>query len=85
VSVRYLRNHGANVLGRVERGEVLIVTRDGRPVAELRPLPKPSLIAEELLKSSVNFTRSRVGRRAGEKHRPTPDDAPAPPLLVVAG
>jgi prevent-host-death family protein len=49
VSVRDLRNHGGDVLARVERGEVLTVTRAGRPVAELRPLPKPSLTAEELL------------------------------------
>jgi prevent-host-death family protein len=49
VSIRDLRNHGRDVLGRVERGEVVTVTRDGRPVAELRPLPKPSLSAEELL------------------------------------
>lgn len=39
VTVRELRNDGGRVLERVERGETLTVTRDGRPVAELRPLP----------------------------------------------
>jgi prevent-host-death family protein len=40
VSIRDLRNHGGDVIDRVERGERLIVTRDGRPVAELRPLER---------------------------------------------
>lgn len=35
--MRELRNHGGEVLQRVERGEVLVVTRDGAEVAELRP------------------------------------------------
>jgi antitoxin (DNA-binding transcriptional repressor) of toxin-antitoxin stability system len=33
----------------VERGESVIVTRDGRPVAELRPLPRRSPRAAELI------------------------------------
>jgi prevent-host-death family protein len=38
VSIRDLRNHGGEVIDRVERGERLTVTRDGRQVAELRPI-----------------------------------------------
>jgi prevent-host-death family protein len=38
VTIRELRNHGGDVVGRVEAGARAIVTRDGRPVAELRPL-----------------------------------------------
>jgi prevent-host-death family protein len=38
VSVRQLRNHTADVLRRVERGESLVVTVDRRAVAELVPL-----------------------------------------------
>jgi prevent-host-death family protein len=49
VSIRDLRNHGGDVVDRVERGEHVTVTRSGRPVAELRPMPKPGLTAEELL------------------------------------
>lgn len=37
VTVRELRNHGGEVLDRIARGEVLVVTRDGAEVAELRP------------------------------------------------
>lgn len=49
VTVRDLRNHGGQVLERVSRGETLTVTRAGRAVAELRPLPARGLRAEALL------------------------------------
>lgn len=49
VSVRDLRNHGGRVLDRVVRGETLTVTKDGAAVAELRPLPRRSLPASELI------------------------------------
>jgi prevent-host-death family protein len=49
VAVRDLRNHGGQILNRVAGGETLTVTRDGDPVAELRPLPKRPLQAERLL------------------------------------
>lgn len=49
VTVRDLRNSGGEVLGRVEHGEPLVVTRDGRPVAELRPLRPRGLDAQTLL------------------------------------
>lgn len=43
VSIRDLRNHGGEVIDRVERGERVTVTRDGRRVAELRPVgPLPA-------------------------------------------
>jgi len=49
VTVRELRNDGGRVLDRVERGESLRVTRDGHPVAELRPLSRRPLRASTLL------------------------------------
>lgn len=50
VTIRELRNQGAAVLDRVTRGEALTVTRDGTPVAELRPLPRRPLAAGQLLR-----------------------------------
>ena len=38
VSIRDLRNHGGEVIDRVEAGEHVTVTRAGKAVAELRPL-----------------------------------------------
>ena len=49
VTVRDLRNKGGEVLDRVERGERVIITRDGRAVAELRPLPRRSARTAELI------------------------------------
>lgn len=47
--MRDLRNHGGEILERVAGGEAMTVTRDGRPIAELRPLPRRPLQASLLL------------------------------------
>ena len=47
--MRDLRNHGGAILDRVAGGETLTVTRDGAPVAELRPLPRRPLQGRLLL------------------------------------
>lgn len=49
VTIRDLRNHGGEVVDRVQRGERLTVTRSGRPVAELVPVPRPAVTAAVLL------------------------------------
>lgn len=49
VSIRDLRNNGGDVVDRAARGEPITITRAGKPVAELRPLPRPGLAAEALL------------------------------------
>jgi len=49
VTIRELRNHGGEVMDRVEGGETLTVTRAGVPVGELRPLPQPRVTASTLL------------------------------------
>ncbi|MBA8794167.1 prevent-host-death family protein [Friedmanniella endophytica] len=48
-TVRDLRNQGASVLARVTAGERVTITRDGHPVAELVPVPRPSLSADVLV------------------------------------
>ena len=50
VTIRELRNRGGDVVNRVEAGERLTVTRDGRPVAELRPYRSTPLSAAVLLR-----------------------------------
>ncbi|HME47035.1 type II toxin-antitoxin system prevent-host-death family antitoxin [Mycobacterium sp.] len=55
VTVRDLRNHGGEVLERVARGETVVVTKDGRPIAELRPLPRPSVGPAELIRRRRNL------------------------------
>ncbi|MBA2420154.1 MAG: type II toxin-antitoxin system prevent-host-death family antitoxin [Thermoleophilaceae bacterium] len=50
VNIRELRNHGGEVVDRVARGEQITITRAGRAVAELRPVPRPPLSGEALLR-----------------------------------
>lgn len=50
VSIRDLRNRGGEVVDRVEAGDRVTVTRDGRPVAELRPIRSRGLSAAVLLR-----------------------------------
>lgn len=57
VTVRDLRNMGGEVLDRVERGESVVVTRDGRAVAELRPLPRRSAKPAELIERRKRLPR----------------------------
>lgn len=47
--MRDLRSRGGDVIARVRSGETLTITNDGTPVAELRPLPRRSLSASELV------------------------------------
>ena len=49
VNVRDLRNHGGEVLDRVAAGEVVIVERSGKPVAQLTRLPLQGLSTAELV------------------------------------
>ena len=49
VTIRDLRNRGGEVVDRVAAGDRITVTRDGRPVAELRPLRTSGLSAATLL------------------------------------
>ncbi|HTW12733.1 MAG TPA: type II toxin-antitoxin system prevent-host-death family antitoxin [Solirubrobacteraceae bacterium] len=48
-TIRDLRNKGGEVIDRAAAGETITITRDGAPVAELRPLPKPGISSTELL------------------------------------
>jgi prevent-host-death family protein len=62
VTIRELRNDGGRVLDRVARGERLTVTRDGRAVAELRPLRRHPLRAATLLRRWHRLPRIEPAR-----------------------
>jgi prevent-host-death family protein len=62
VTIRDLRNRGGRVLDQVVRGETLTVTRDGKPIAELRPLDRVPLSAEILLSRWQRLPRLDAGR-----------------------
>lgn len=48
ISIRELRNHGGDMVDRVQRGERLTITRSGKPVAELVALPRQPVPLSEL-------------------------------------
>ena len=50
VSIRDLRNKGGAVIDEVAHGESVVITRDGRPVAELRPIARAGIPAAELIR-----------------------------------
>jgi prevent-host-death family protein len=55
VTVEDLHNQPDDVIERVVRGQCLTVTRGGRPVAELRPMPRPGVEAAALLQRWRNL------------------------------
>lgn len=65
MTVRELRNRGGEVIERVLAGERMTVTRDGSPVADLRPLRRRSPDAATLLERwrSVPFVDADEFRR----------------------
>ena len=49
ISQRELRNDSAAILREVQAGHVLIVARNGVPIAELRPLPPKSFVPRAVI------------------------------------
>jgi prevent-host-death family protein len=49
ISQRELRNDSAAVLREVQAGQTIIVTRNGTPVAELRPLPPHQFVPRAVI------------------------------------
>ncbi len=58
ISQRELRNESAAVMDAVERGETVVVTRNGKPVAELRPVHRSNFVpTAELMRASRGLPR----------------------------
>jgi prevent-host-death family protein len=59
ISQRELRNDSATVLRAVEAGETLVITRNGTPVGELRPLGPRRFVPRERIAQAAR-TAPRV-------------------------
>lgn len=58
ITQRQLRNDSAAVLREVQAGQCLIVTRNGEPVAELRPLSRRRFVPRSVIAEAArNATR----------------------------
>ncbi|WP_280401126.1 type II toxin-antitoxin system Phd/YefM family antitoxin [Nocardia carnea] len=66
ISQAELRNGSAGVMDALEAGEDFVITRNGRPVGELRPIaPRKDLTTAELKKRLTRFAAS--ANAAGER------------------
>ncbi len=62
MSIRDLRNQGGEILDSVMRGATVTVTRQGRPIAELRPLRRGTDTGRllELWRGTPTFSLDRL-------------------------
>lgn len=65
-SLRELRHHTSDVIARVRRGETIVITEYGKPVARLVPIDQAA--PENVLTSLAAEGRLRLATRPG--HRP---------------
>jgi prevent-host-death family protein len=55
ITQRELRNDSAAVLRAVQAGQTLIVTRNGMPIAELRPLPPRRFVPRAVIAETARL------------------------------
>jgi prevent-host-death family protein len=78
ITQRELRNDSAAVLREVQAGHTLVVTRNGTPIAEIRPLPPRRFVPRAVIADSasraprVDFKRLRADLDAVVDPRPAP-------------
>jgi len=66
ITQRELRNDSAAVLREVQGGQTLVVTRNGTPIAEIRPLPPRRFVPRAVIADAasraprVDYTRLRA-------------------------
>jgi prevent-host-death family protein len=54
ITQRELRNDSGRVLREVQAGQVLVVTRNGTPVAELRPVPPRRFVPRSVIADAAH-------------------------------
>ncbi|MCY3971430.1 MAG: type II toxin-antitoxin system prevent-host-death family antitoxin [Acidobacteria bacterium] len=62
ITQRQLRNDSAKVLRAVQEGQSMTITRNGTPVAELRPLAARRFVSRALLREAAK-TAPRIDAR----------------------
>lgn len=78
ISQRELRNESGKIMRALDRGESFVVTRNGVPVGELRPLRRPHFVPTEVLIAAfkgaprVDFKRFREDLDRFVDQDPTP-------------
>jgi prevent-host-death family protein len=63
ITQRELRNDSAAILREVQAGQILIVTRNGMPVAELRPIQRQRFVPRTAIaEAAARAPRIDIGR-----------------------
>jgi len=76
IGQRELRNNSAEVMDAVAGGETLIVSRNGVPVAELRPIPQRALVpTAELRRTWADGSRLSYATMRAEMDELLAEDA----------
>lgn len=65
ISMLYLRNHAEEIIAKVQKGQRLILTRRGKPVARLEPIVSESGNADDPFYSLIE--RSVAGKSLTNK------------------
>ena len=79
LSQRELRNRSGEIMRALDRGEDFLVTRNGTPVAELRPLRRDRFVpAEAVLAAFAALPSVALGRLRADLDAVV-DSAPTPP------
>ena len=63
ITQRELRNESARVLREVQAGQTMVVTRNGVPVAELRPIPARSFVPRAAIAAAAHGAPRVEGKR----------------------
>ncbi len=68
IGVYEAKTHFSRLIDTVAQGERIVITRNGAPVAELRPIEPERTSPEELVRQFKAFQRSQT-KNAGELRR----------------
>lgn len=75
---RELRNQSGEIMRALDRGEEFTVTRNGRPVGELRPVRPRQFVRTEVLREALRGTGAVDAKRFREDVNAILDQDPTP-------
>jgi antitoxin (DNA-binding transcriptional repressor) of toxin-antitoxin stability system len=78
VTQRELRNSSGRIMRALDRGEIFLVTRNGVPVGELRPVPRRAFVPADEISAAFATAPAIDGRRFRRDVDALVDQDPSP-------
>jgi antitoxin (DNA-binding transcriptional repressor) of toxin-antitoxin stability system len=78
VTQRELRNSSGRIMRALDRGEIFLVTRNGVPVGELRPVPRRAFVPAAEVRAAFGTAPAIDGRRFRRDVDALVDQDPSP-------